>query len=83
MKLYSAWYCPFAQRVWISLLCKNVSFDYVETDPYQQTAKWFELSKGTGQVPVVVVGNEILNDSTQINAQLDAMFPKTRPYFQH
>jgi glutathione S-transferase len=37
MKLYSAWYCPFAQRTWTALLYKGVQFEYVEIDPYDKT----------------------------------------------
>ena len=36
-KLYSAWFCPFAQRAWIALLAKGTEFEYVEKDPYNKT----------------------------------------------
>lgn len=81
MKLYSAWYCPFAQRVWMSLLYKQVEFEYIEVDPYIETPKWLELSKGTAQVPVFVVGKENIVDSTKIMSQLDKIFPKSPPLF--
>lgn len=51
--LYSTWYCPFAQRAWIGLSHKKVSFDYVEIDPYDKSVDWMRLSRGTGQVPVL------------------------------
>lgn len=54
MKLYTAWYCPFAQRAWIGLVHKDVAFECVETDPYDKTADWMRVSRGTGQVPVLV-----------------------------
>lgn len=81
MKLYSAWYCPFAQRVWMSLLYKQVKFEYTEIDPYQETPKWLELSKGTGQVPVLVLNKNNIIDSTLIMNQLDTLFPDTPPLF--
>ena len=81
MKLYSAWYCPFAQRVWMALIYKQIKFEYVEIDPYQETAEWLELSKGTGQVPVIVVNEENIVDSTIILNQLDGMFPGTPSLF--
>lgn len=56
MKLFSAWYCPFAQRTWMALLYKRVPFEYVEIDPYQKTPEWMAISRGTGQVPVLVDG---------------------------
>jgi glutathione S-transferase len=37
MKLYTAWYCPFAQRAWMTLVHKNINFDYIEVDPYDKT----------------------------------------------
>lgn len=53
IKLYSAWYCPFAQRAWLTLLHKNISFEYVETAPYYKTDEWMAISRQTGQVPVL------------------------------
>jgi glutathione S-transferase len=53
MKFYSAWYCPFAQRVWMTLLHKTVEFDYIEIDPYDKTSLWLNISRGSGQVPVL------------------------------
>jgi glutathione S-transferase len=81
MKLYSAWYCPFAQRVWMSLLYKKVEFEYIEIDPYIETPEWLELSKGTAQVPVVVIDDENIVDSTLIMSQLDTLLPDTTHLF--
>ncbi|MBV1908322.1 MAG: glutathione S-transferase N-terminal domain-containing protein [Kangiellaceae bacterium] len=53
IKLYSAWYCPFAQRAWMALLNKKVAFEYFEIDPYRKTETWLNISRGSGQVPVV------------------------------
>ena len=71
MKLYSAWYCPFAQRAWMALLKNNISFDYIETDPYDKNPQWMAISKGAGQVPVLVDGDLTLTDSCQILTYLD------------
>ncbi len=54
MKLYCAWYCPIAQRTWMALLYNGVDFEYVEIDPYEKTDEWIALSRGNGQVPVLV-----------------------------
>lgn len=64
MNLYSAWYCPFAQRAWIALLYKNINFNYIEIDPYHKTQEWLELSKGTGQVPVLIHPQNTLEDQS-------------------
>lgn len=71
MKLYSAWYCPFAQRAWMALLNNNISFDYIETDPYDKTPQWMEISNGAGQVPVLIDDDVTLTDSCQILTYLD------------
>ncbi|MBL4639454.1 MAG: glutathione S-transferase N-terminal domain-containing protein, partial [Kordiimonadaceae bacterium] len=61
MKLYSAWYCPFAQRTWMALKHKGIDFDYVEIDPYDRTDEWMLLSRGAGQVPVISIKNPVGN----------------------
>ena len=53
--LYSAWYCPFAQRTWATLEYLGLPYVYVETDPYDKTDHWLEISRGTGQVPVLEI----------------------------
>lgn len=60
--LYAAWYCPFAQRAWMSLLHKGAPFEYVEIDPYQKTEDWMNIPRGHGQVPVLV---DILEAETE------------------
>jgi|GEM_PF-1127498 len=64
--LYSAWYCPFAQRAWIGLVHKKVSFGYVETDPYAKTGDWMRVSRGTGQVPVLQMQKECLDAAVAV-----------------
>ncbi len=54
MKLYNAWYCPFAQRAWMALVYKGIDFEYVEVDPYDYSDWWLEVSRGAALVPVVV-----------------------------
>ena len=53
MKLYNAWYCPFAQRAWMALEHKGIDFEYVEVDPYNQTDWWMKVSRGDSLVPVL------------------------------
>lgn len=78
IKLYSAWYCPFAQRAWMALLHKNIDFEYIETDPYDKTAEWLEISLGQGTVPVVVdENNEVtVPDSIRTLEYIEAQFPE-------
>lgn len=53
--LYSAWYCPFAQRTWAVLEHLGLPYAYQETDPYDKTEQWLAVSRGAGQVPVLSV----------------------------
>ncbi|WP_293751433.1 glutathione S-transferase family protein [uncultured Paraglaciecola sp.] len=78
MKLYSAWYCPFAQRTWMSLLQKGVKFEYIETDPYDKTEQWLNTSRQTGTVPVLAPekGNTIPG-STRTIEYLELASPNT------
>jgi glutathione S-transferase len=37
IKLYSTWYCPFAQRAWIALEHKNIDFKFIDCILYEGT----------------------------------------------
>lgn len=84
LKLYSAWYCPFAQRAWVALLYKGAAFDYVEIDPYLKTPEWMANSRGTGQVPVLVEGAKTENEtiipgSTRVLEYIDTRLSSVGP----
>ncbi len=38
----------------MALLYKGVDFEYIETDPYDKNDAWMAVSRGRGQVPVLV-----------------------------
>ena len=61
-KLYCAWFCPFAQRAWISLLHKGIKFEYVEQDPYDKTPEWLAVNP-RGLVPAIVHNGTTVYDS--------------------
>ena len=86
MKLYSAWYCPFAQRAWLALEHKGIDFDYVEVDPYNKTDWWLAVSRGAAMVPVIAkagIGDEksTVVDSNRILEYLDDLYPEQNPLF--
>ena len=87
MKLYSAWYCPFAQRAWMTLLHKGVAFDYVEVDPYRASPWWLGISRNRGKVPVLVAptvkagGSSTVIDSTRVVEYLEERAPGVNPLF--
>jgi glutathione S-transferase len=68
MKLYTAWYCPFAQRAWMTLVHKNINFDYIEVDPYDKTESWLAISRGAAMVPVVIQTNEDGTETTIVES---------------
>ncbi|CAK9008559.1 Glutathione S-transferase L3 (AtGSTL3) (GST class-lambda member 3) [Durusdinium trenchii] len=35
LKLYTSWFCPFAQRAWIAVEEKQLDYSYVEINPYE------------------------------------------------
>lgn len=85
MKFYCAWYCPFAQRVWLALLLKRIVFEYIEVDPYQRSDWWLAVSRMTAKVPVIVVPNNISSgettviESARILEYLDDRIPNVHP----
>ena len=87
MKLYNAWYCPFAQRAWMALAYKGIDFEYIEVDPYDYSDWWLKVSRGAALVPVVVQPNEHGNgettivESNRILEYLDDFAPQSAPIF--
>lgn len=54
LKLYGGWFCPFAQRVWITLHEKRVPHQYIEVNPYRKDAEFMALNP-RGLVPTLAV----------------------------
>jgi glutathione S-transferase len=87
MKLYNAWYCPFAQRAWMALVHKGIDFEYVEVDPYDKTDWWLRVSRGAELVPVLVqtnsngVGETTIVESNRILEFLEDYRPEPNPIF--
>lgn len=73
-KLYSAWFCPFAQRAWIALLAKGTEFEYIEQDPYNKTEEWLAINP-RGMVPVIVHGNKSIYESPVCIEYVDDAWP--------
>jgi glutathione S-transferase len=87
MKLYSAWYCPFAQRAWMALLHKGIYFDYIEVDPYRESKWWLKISRATALVPVIVnqnadnTGETTIVESNRTLEFIDHLRPDYNPLF--
>jgi len=52
LKLYGSCFCPFVQRVWISLEHKKVPYQYIEVDPYKKPQSLLDVNP-RGLVPAI------------------------------
>ena len=73
-KLYSAWFCPFAQSAWIALLAKGTEFDYVEKDPYNKTPELLAANP-RGLVPVIIHNEKSFYESSVCIEYVEDAFP--------
>ena len=84
LTLYGAWFCPFVQRTWITLLEKDIKYQYIEINPYKKDPWYLKLNE-KGLVPTLVQTlNEIdedgnkktvpIIDSSVINEWLDERY---------
>ncbi|ELT89606.1 hypothetical protein CAPTEDRAFT_190410 [Capitella teleta] len=77
-KLYSAWFCPFAQRAWMALVHKGVDFEYVEQDPYDKTAEWLAINP-RGLVPTIHHKGKSIYESSVCIEFVDEQWPTSDP----
>jgi len=56
LKLYGSCFCPFVQRVWISLEVKEIPYQYIEVDPYKKPQSLLEVNP-RGLVPALRYGD--------------------------
>lgn len=54
LKLYGGWFCPFVQRVWITLCEKKIPHQYVEINPYKKEPEFLAMNP-RGLVPTLAV----------------------------
>ncbi|KAF2856185.1 hypothetical protein T440DRAFT_383910 [Plenodomus tracheiphilus IPT5] len=52
LKLYGSAFCPFVQRVWISLEHKRLPYQYIEVDPYKKPQSLLDVNP-RGLVPAL------------------------------
>jgi maleylacetoacetate isomerase len=79
--LYGNWRSSSSHRVHIGLRLKGVPFCYVPVDlaAREQEGAAFRAVHPGAQVPVLVVGGEVLTQSTAILEALDELFPDAGP----
>jgi len=52
LKLFGGCFCPFVQRVWISLEFKGIPYQYIEVDPYKKPKELVDINP-RGLVPAL------------------------------
>ncbi|KAI9882514.1 MAG: hypothetical protein M1823_005745 [Watsoniomyces obsoletus] len=70
LKLYGSCFCPFVQRVWISLEIKGLDYQYIEIDPYQKPDALLEINP-RGLVPALQHGDWGCYESTVLLEYLE------------
>ncbi|KAL9094297.1 MAG: hypothetical protein Q9165_003437 [Trypethelium subeluteriae] len=63
LKLFGSCFCPFVQRVWISLEVKQIPYQYIEVDPYKKPQSLLEVNP-RGLVPALRHGDWACHEST-------------------
>jgi glutathione S-transferase len=70
--LYGSWFCPFVQRVWITLHLKSIPHRYVEINPYHKAAE-FLARNPRGLVPTLAVNDpQYAGTSSSVNGEAAA-----------
>ena len=70
IKLYSMMICPFAQRTRIHLDLTALPHEMEDLDICQPRPDWFLELNPTGQVPVVLNGDDVVYDSSVVSEYL-------------
>lgn len=70
LKLYGSCFCPFVQRVWISLEAKQMAYQYIEVDPYAKPKSLLEVNP-RGLVPALRHGDWGCYESTVLMEYLE------------
>ncbi|KAI9686022.1 MAG: hypothetical protein M1822_004005 [Bathelium mastoideum] len=70
LKLFGSCFCPFVQRVWISLEVKQLPYQYIEVDPYKKPQSLLEVNP-RGLVPALRHGDWACHESTVLMEYLE------------
>jgi glutathione S-transferase len=70
LRLYGSCFCPFVQRVWISLEAKKVPYQYIEVDPYSKPKSLLDINP-RGLVPALRHGDWGCYESTILMEYLE------------
>ncbi|PIL33460.1 transporter [Ganoderma sinense ZZ0214-1] len=71
---YAGWFCPFVQRVWITLEERGIPYQYQEINPYKREAHFLEINP-KGLVPAIEHKGRGLYESLVLCEFLEDAFP--------
>ena len=78
--LYSMMICPFAQRTRIHLEELGLPYTLEDLDICRPRPAWFLALNPTGQVPVIVRGDDVVFDSSVVAEYLQEIAPAPLPF---
>ncbi|KAH7095027.1 glutathione transferase omega-1 [Paraphoma chrysanthemicola] len=81
LKLYSGWFCPFVQRIWIALEEKSLPYQYIEVNPYHKPDSLLSLNP-RGLVPTLQYDNKPLYESNVLCEFLEDAYPNSTPHLR-
>ncbi|TWU75413.1 hypothetical protein ED733_003231 [Metarhizium rileyi] len=85
LRLYSACYCPFSQRIWIALEAKGLPYQYCEVDPSKTSRPApFTQTSPRGTVPAIRHDDWSCSESAVILEYASLCLPPPRnSFFAH
>ncbi|XP_006822957.1 chloride intracellular channel protein 5-like [Saccoglossus kowalevskii] len=67
--------CPFSQRIFLILCLKKVSFNITTVDMNKKPKRFMDISPG-GKIPVLVDGDRVLTDVSEMADYLEQTIPE-------
>jgi len=70
----NAW-CPFCERVWLSLLEKDIKFEQYLIDLFDKP-EWYKELVPTAQTPAALINGKVVWESSRILDEIEEAFPE-------
>ncbi|ORX33924.1 glutathione S-transferase [Kockovaella imperatae] len=76
---WSAWFCPFNQRIWMALEERNIPYQYHEVNPYKKEKDFLEVNP-LGLVPALTDKGRALYESDVLVEYLEDKYPPSKEH---
>ncbi|KAH8113513.1 glutathione-S-transferase [Phellopilus nigrolimitatus] len=76
---YAGWFCPFVQRVWITLEERGIPYQYKEVNPYKKEKHFLDINP-KGLVPAIEYSGKALYESLILCEFLEDAYPQHAPH---